>query len=198
MIPIELYTEEERQFFKEQITVLYPEMYRFIKAQLHIQNWDMAEDLVQTTCQKAWESFHLLKDRKKFRNWIFSILMMTRNDYYRAVFREGRILFFSENPEDEVRCRSDGNYLNNELIVQKDLLETLIDEENSMHLIEAFDRLSVQEQQILKLWLIGGCSEKELAEMSGINYNTLRSRIHRGLKKLKIKYEELDRGDKDE
>ena len=198
MIPIGQYTEEERQFFIKQVTALYPEMYRFIKAQLHPLNGDMAEDLVQTACKKAWESFEMLKNRKSFRNWIFSILKNTRNEYYRAVFRENEILFFSENPEDEARCRSDGNYRNNELMVQKDVLEILIDEENSRRVIEAFDRLNEPEQQLLRLHLLGECSEKELAEMSGMNYNTLRSRIHRGLKKLKKKYEELDRGDKDE
>ena len=83
-------------------------------------------------------------------------------------------------------------------MVQKGVLEILIDEENSRRVIEAFDRLNEPEQQLLRLHLLGECSEKELAEMSGMNYNTLRSRIHRGLKKLKKKYEELDRGDKDE
>ena len=233
VIRIGPYTEEERQFFKKQITALYPEMYRYVRAQLNPLNKGMAEDLVQIACRKAWESFHTLKDRKNFRGWIFRILKNTRNEYYRKVFRESEILFFSDDPEGEAKKernrRHDHNrgqardqdtdhtetrdhndnhhdnyrrkhdtYLYNELLVEKDILETLIEEENHQRLMDAFDRLNKQEQQLLKLWLIGGCSEKELAEIYGINYNTLRSRIHRGLRRWRTIYQELDRGDEDE
>lgn len=202
MIRIQKYTDEERQFFVKQIRALYPEMYRFVKAQLHPLNRGMAEDLVQTAISKAWESFHLLRDRKAFRSWIFRILKDTRNEYYRRVIRERDILVFYEDPEEEawdrIRKNKIDEYLNEDLLLQKDILETLIDDEKSQLLIEAFDRLNEKEQELLRLHLIGECTEKELAEMYGINYNTLRSRIHRGLRKLRAIYEELVRGDEDE
>ena len=192
------YTEEEREYFKKQITALYPEMYRFIKAQLHPLNHGVAEDILQTACRKAWESFYQLRDRKSFHNWIYRILINTRNEYYRRVIDENEFMFFSEDPESEARDRNVSTYLHDELTVQKDVLDALIEEEDSRRLLEAFDQLDDQDKQLLKLWLIGGCTEKELAEKSGINYNTLRSRIHRGMIRLKKKYDELERRDEDE
>ena len=57
--------------------------------------------------------------------------------------------------------------------------------EESLQVREALDRLEETERQIICLNVVGGFKSYEIGEMMQMNHNTVRSRISRGLNKMK-------------
>ena len=183
------YTEEDKAFFQTQLLSLHAELYFLLRGS--VSSPEEADDLMQSICEKAWAAFHTLKDRKKFRSWILRILKNTANDYYRRLYKEREFLLFTEEPESQ-----EGAVLwpAREIMTQDDLSSHLVHQENRTHLIQAFDQLDEKHQRLLKLWMLNEYNQREIAEITGMNYNTVRTEIHRGLTKLSVLFQKIDRG----
>lgn len=186
------YEEDDRKFFEEQLISLFSEMY--LRLRLKTSEDYIADDLMQITCKKAWESFDHLRDRTKFKSWIFCILNNTLSDYYRNLYREREYLTFSSDPEEDVKNRRNINsYLSGELVIQETASACLIDEEHRNILWQAFEQLSEKQKTLLKLWMLNENSQKEIADITGMNYNTVRTEIHRGLAKLTKIFNDIEK-----
>ena len=141
---------------------VYGDLYHF--ALYLLKNRQDAEDAVSDTVLAAYEQFHQLRSRKAFKSWIFKILtnkcnQKMRSYYQQTVPLEQAGLWHSPDLAGDAGVRS------------------------------AFSQLKEEEQIIVALNVFGGYREREIAEMLNQNYNTVRSKYHRALQKMKASLE---------
>ena len=118
----------------------------------------------------------------------------------------GEILAVSDRTQcivDILYVQSDENYLQRfdpDLTmgklsdVEADVLEILLDKERSHLILKALNRINPKYKPVLQLWALGDLTQKEIAEVLDINYNSARIYVVRGLKALKEEYFKLERG----
>lgn len=133
--------------------------YRF--AYYYTKNPHNAEDAIQETCLKAWKKLPELKKPEAFRSWFFKILSNI--------------------------CKTSLSAL--KIVVPTDSFpDTAAEDENTelkIEMRELLSRLTSEDRQIVLLSVVAGFSSREIAHMSGMNANTVRSRLSRALAALR-------------
>ena len=122
-----------------------------------------------------------MKNRKRARSWLFHAAKIEADDYLRAK----RMEFSFEEMESD---------LSTELLAEetKDLLEILLNKEQSDQVVAALGLLSPRYQQVVKLWAMGNLSQRDIARVMGMNRNTVRICLRRGLKAFRKAYASLN------
>jgi RNA polymerase sigma factor (sigma-70 family) len=152
-----------------------------------IRNSGDAEDLVSTTWLAAGRTF---QGRTKLRTYLYAIARRLVFEYFRRVRRRPWIFLEREDPEKliddldlEIEDRIDAD--------RKDRIE-------ADRMRRAVAKVPVPFREIVEL-VLQGYSHVEIAEVLGVNYNTVRSRYVRGKKHLIALLETDDsEGPKDE
>ena len=149
---------------KEAFALLYErykdELYRY--AYFRLGDPDDAHDAVSMCIVSAYESIYSLRSAAAFKAWIFKIL------YYACCKLTLQ--------QSEMRSRADISEL-----------ERIPDENTALspELNEAFGVLDLLDKDIVLLSVIAGYNSREIAAMTGIKSNTVRSRLSRALAKMK-------------
>lgn len=147
---------------KAAISALYdaitPKLYGYLVNV--IRDKSLAEDILQDTWVKAISSLELFRAKGvRFSAWIFAIARNECRMYWRKQKKEISL--------DEVHAHiPDGKDLSQRLWVD-----------------QLIQKLSVEEQELLRLRYIADLSFKEIAIVLGIPPITARVRVHRALKK---------------
>lgn len=191
------YSEGQMALYSE-MTQKYPAVYRYFYAGTGSRV--VAEELLQETYMKAWKSLDRISDQKRDPDFIMVIAHGTLFDYYRKSYRERRVLYFTADPlvdhdDDDVIPRRVTGIDQSEVNAFAD---QMIEEENYRRIMEQLRQMDERYSRPLHLWIFGGFSEKEIAELLGLNYNTVRSRISRGRKMLAKIYQATKGDDADE
>jgi len=124
-----------------------------------------AEDLAQETLLSAWSNFHQFQPGTNCRAWLFKILVNLRNK----------------------RSSSEGSRSEPPLSVNHQQIDLAVPE-NISHATEvraAFESLSEEHRDILRLGLVEGFSVKELAGLLAIPPGTVMSRLSRARARLR-------------
>ena len=155
-----------RKRYERLVGSLYHDVYRYgfwiCKSQ------PLAEDLVQETFLRAWRSLDSLQKDSAAKAWLFTILR-----------RESARLYERYRPE----LVDVDDYV----IVEKDTEEPDSNVEKQL-LLEAINRLEKDYREPLLLQIIGGFSGKEIAEILGLNENTVMTRLFRARSKVIARY----------
>lgn len=155
-----------RERYERLVSTLYHDVYRYgfwiCKSQ------PLAEDLVQETFLRAWRSLDSLQNENAAKAWLFTILRR-------------------ENARLYERYRPELVDVDDYVIVEKAVEEP----ENSVErelLLDAINRLEKDYREPLLLQVIGGFSGKEIADILGINDNTVMTRLFRARSKVVARY----------
>ena len=169
----------DEEIFKKNIAVFYRDIYRFVRSLT--EDGPAAEDITQNIMERAWRNIHRMKNRKRARSWLFHAAKIEADDYLRAK----RMEFSFEEMESD---------LSPELLAEetKDLLEILLNKEQSDQVVAALGLLSPRYQQVVKLWAMGNLSQRDIARVMGMNRNTVRICLRRGLKAFRKAYASLN------
>lgn len=136
-------------------------MYRY--AYLLCHNETLAEDLVQETFMRAWRHLHSLRDEKKVKSWLITIL---RREYARQFER-----YQPEFEDVEVdRLPAEPN--------DKDPAEVLA-------LRRELASLPLKYREALMLQIIGGYSGIEIAQLLDLPRATVNTRLFRARQQLR-------------
>lgn len=150
--------------FAELYGSIYKNLYRF--ALYMLGNPADAEDAVSDAVTDAWVTIGKLRNEEAFDGWVFRILSnkckRKRKEYV------NKPLEWSEE------------------IGEMDRAEDLVE---NYHLRKTFGELDEEDRLIISLHVFGGYTSREIAEITGINANTVRSRESRALKKMAEKLE---------
>jgi RNA polymerase sigma-70 factor, ECF subfamily len=130
-----------------------------------------ADDIVQETLLRAWRSPRILaQEPETARSWMFTVARNLVIDEVRSARRRHEI-GVAETPE---RVRDDGTDA---------LFESLLIE-------EALATLDLEHRSVIVHAYYGGCSIAEVARRLGIPEGTVKSRLHYGLRALRLAFQE--------
>lgn len=150
--------------------MVYQDLFRY--AVYCLGSTQEAEDAVQETALEAFRGISRLKKAESFRGWIFTILYARCNRHI-----AGLIARRNESDIDTYIIPSDDFSQNQDLSIQ---------------LREAVGRLPAEDRRLVMLSVVGGFSGHEIAVLLKRPEGTLRSRLHRTLKKLHALLDEND------
>ena len=157
------------EFMKLYETV-YQDLYRV--AYYYLGNGADAEDAVQETFVKAYQSAPQYRSQGKPMAWLMTI---ARNEALQLLRERRRTVAMT--PEDWQEQFSDRpDFSQEDLLTLQALLETLSDEE----------------RQIVSLHALGGLKHREIADMLELALPTVLSKYHRAMKKLGKAAEEAE------
>ena len=135
-----------------------------------------AEDLVQETLYTAYRKFSQLRDRRKFKSWILTIL---RNHFLK-----------SQRKKHPVQSDEYGNavdYLSQlESVSAQQDVATVIEQKMEAETIQlTLNKLPEKYKTVLILYYIEDGSYQEIAEMLGVPIGTVMSRLSRAKQMMK-------------
>jgi RNA polymerase sigma-70 factor (ECF subfamily) len=169
---------DKHKYFETLYDAYWLEIKRFIYVEAR-RDAGLAEDIFQNTWENAFRYLHTLKDESKARAWLYSIAKNEAKRY----FSNHRTEFFLRTVSSD-----DENGPDPEDFAESAFPEVLADAD---FLIGLLNRLSDEEQQLILLHYCYDMRLKEIAELYGTNYNTLKSVTRRAIEKLRA-FAEMD------
>lgn len=155
--------EKKREKKEETISELlcqdYNRYYRM--AYSFVKNESDAEDIVQEAAYKAIKNSDSLKDISYVKTWLYRIVL---NEIYRFTAEKRKILPLDASVLTEVKCE---------------------DKYENIDLKRAMESMSNSDRVVIQLKYFEDLKFEEIAEILGENINTIKSRLYRGLKKLR-------------
>ncbi|PKF62563.1 RNA polymerase subunit sigma [Psychromonas sp. psych-6C06] len=151
----------QQKRYEALVNVYSADLYRYAYWICH--DPDIAQDLVQETCLRAWKSLDSLMDDKSAKGWLFTIL---RRENARRFERKQHPLVDIE--DHEIADSAD-----------------LTQEMDSELLLRKIATLSDEYKEPLLLQLIAGFSAEEIGEQLALNKNTVLTRLFRAKNLLK-------------
>ena len=135
----------------------------------YARNQEDALDIVQNAVCKALESYKNLRNADAVKTWFYRILI---NESLAAIKQRKKELLSDDNPQKEEAYYEKGYEQ------QDDIKEEL-------------DRLEEDIQTIIRLRFFEELSLKEISEITGLNLNTVKTKLYRGLKLLRENIKEV-------
>jgi RNA polymerase sigma-70 factor, ECF subfamily len=153
----------KRKRFTELITPIFDDFNRFIYSIVR-NNYDK-DDIIQEALAIAYENFDNLKDKEKYKSWVFTIGK-------REAFR------FIKNNRKKVTCEN--NSLEQIFTDKYDLEDIVEQEETKREIRKLINEMKESYRDVIILRYFAGLSLTEVADVLGIDYNTIRQRHFRG------------------
>lgn len=138
----------------------------------YVKNSEDALDIVQESIQKALISISTLQKQTAIKSWLYRIVVNTSLDFLR---KHKRVTVVDEQKIDSISTGVDDHYENIDL---KKALEELPDHYRDVIILRYFEDLKLE----------------EVAEILQENINTIKTRIQRALKMLRLKMDESFEG----
>lgn len=160
---VKLAIDGDSEAFARLYSLVYKDLYHI--ALYSLRSSHDASDAVSETVLDAFCSIGKLRDEQAFRSWIMRILS--------AKIKQKQREYFSAEAE-----------LNEETSPECDF-----DYEN-IELKEAMERLDPQSRLILSMSVLGGYTGEEIADVCGIKAGSVRSRLSRIKKSLRLELAE--------
>ena len=135
----------------------------------YARNQEDALDIVQNAVCTALESYKNLRNADAVKTWFYRILI---NESLAAIKQRKKELLSDDNPQKEEAYYEKGYEQ------QDDIKEEL-------------DRLEEDIQTIIRLRFFEELSLKEISEITGLNLNTVKTKLYRGLKLLRENIQEV-------
>ena len=168
---------EKRQFYMDHIYSHRKDVYRILWSMFG--DPDIVEEITQGVLEHAWKALDTLKDQNKSWAWLKGIL---RNESRTHIRKK------EESPAMEIwepACEYIGE--DDLLCYEQDILESIVKKQ-----------MDEKYKSVIKMHLILQFSLKEIADMKGMEYSTVRSLYSRGIRKLRNSCLSLEEGGSDE
>ena len=128
-----------------------------------------AEDIAQITFEKLVRALQNYRPMGRFRQWLFTIASNAINEYFRR--------YETHDPLPEEVCD------------ECDTVRLLIKREEYKRVRQSVLALPARQQEALVLFYYHDMSLKDVAQITGANINTVKSRLRRGIEKLRDELE---------
>ncbi len=152
--------------------------YLYVTARSKLENEEDVKDAIQETIAKAYENITSLKDPKKFRAWINTILVNECNKYY--LDRNNTSNISIEENEIEAEDEEDMYLELEDKIVFTEIIRILEDDE----------------REIVLLFYSANKKIKTIAKELNLNENTVKTRLRRARNRLSDYIERMKKNDK--
>lgn len=161
----------KQELYEKLIQYILEEQVRFYRvAYSYTRNQEDALDVVQSAVCKALEAHKSIKNEDAVKTWFYRILI---NECLKALKKRKKLLLANDDQGREEVYYEKGYEQDDDL--EKEL-----------------DRLEPDVQGIIKLRFFEELSLKEISCITGLNLNTVKTKLYRGLKQLKENIQEAD------
>lgn len=159
----------KKRLYERLIQYILENQDRFYRvAYSYTRHQEDALDAVQSAVCKALESYESIKNADAVRAWFYRILI---NECLMVLKKRKRFLQNTDElPQEEV------------------YYEKGYEQDDDME--RELDRLELDVQGIIKLRFFEELSLKEISCITGLNLNTVKTKLYRGLKQLKVQMQE--------
>ena len=142
-----------------------------------LRNRNDAEDIAQQVFSKIYFSIGSFDSRSALLTWIYKITVNECYDYLRK--RKVRRLVYESDisDEDELRAARSEVAVDKSPTVEMELVRR-------DYVLKLLSRVSEEDRNLLMLKEVEGHSVDELAEMTGMNQNTIKVKLFRARQKL--------------
>ncbi len=162
----------EKRAFSELVTRYHVRLLNFIYRT--IGDRDRAEDLVQETFIRVYRHLHRFDQSKKFSTWVYTIAGNLAKNELRNRSRNPLVLFQSLKNSWDADHRplewEDNTYRPDDLFRKRHLKETID---------RAVAQLPDHHRVVFVLRELEGKTYEEIAEITGVNLGTVKSRLNR-------------------
>lgn len=138
-------------------------------AHYYVNDADVAKDIAQESWQTILKKLDELKNPKQFKSWAISIVNRKAIDYLRA---NKRVL----SKYQKFHAENQNKFVSEEIDERDDLEDNLL---------KAIQKLSMEQQMVVKLFYMESYSLKEISELLKISIGTAKSRLFHAREKLK-------------
>ena len=135
----------------------------------YVRNREDALDVVQNAVCKALENYGGIRNEGAISTWFYRILV---NESLLFI-KERKRMTLGETDQEEAHYEEKG------FEIQDDLYDSI-------------NRLDGDTQTIIKLRFFEELSLMEIAQITEMNLNTVKARLYRGLRQLKVNIQEVD------
>ena len=135
----------------------------------YVRDREDALDVVQNAVCKALENYGGIRNEGAISTWFYRILV---NESLLFI-KERKRMTLGETDQEEAHYEEKG------FEIQDDLYDSI-------------NRLDGDTQTIIKLRFFEELSLKEIAQITEMNLNTVKARLYRGLRQLKVNIQEVD------
>ena len=155
--------KDKKEWFCDNIELLQNSMYRLAFSIL--KNEPDAQDAVQETIYKSYKNLDSLKDKRKFKAWIYKILSNTSLEILKK--KE----FYSDIEE------------------QKEIVSTenITKFDTNLTLWNAVQKLQQPYRTAIILYYYEDMSVKEISSITGVKIDTVKKHLSRGREQIKSK-----------
>jgi RNA polymerase sigma-70 factor (ECF subfamily) len=174
--------EATRELFYELYEAHGTGVKRFIFTQAR-RDADATEDIFQNTWENVFRYLHTLRERGTAKSWLYSIARNEATRYFSRLGKRTPADLVSLDADDAPDPPDDAADAFPDALADTDRLAQLL------------ARLSEAEQQLLLLHYSYDMSLTEIADMTGANYNTVKSVTRRATQKLRKLAEAEGNGD---
>ncbi|MBR9999573.1 MAG: sigma-70 family RNA polymerase sigma factor [Cyclobacteriaceae bacterium] len=136
-----------------------------------LKNREDAEEVAQDSFVKAFKAIDTFKYQSKFSTWLYRIT------FNNAISRTRQKKFFQEEINEDI---TESKYLT----VCADGLENLNRQDRRNILRSAIENLNKEESLLISLYYYEENSMAEVADITGLDENLVKVKIHRARKKL--------------
>ena len=137
---------------------------------------DLAQDLVQETCLRAFKNFASLRSLESVKSWLFQILVNVNNNRIQRQRRQVQIAEVELSDELLESADAEGP-----ITPEQELFDDRLDHE----IQEALDGLPLEFRAVVWLSDVEGLTYKEISEIIGCPMGTVASRLYRGHRMLR-------------
>jgi RNA polymerase sigma-70 factor, ECF subfamily len=141
----------------------------------YVNNKEVAEDLTQDIFVKCYKALHTYSGKSKLKTWLWRIAINHCKDFLKSWYNNKVILCDEE---------SIFNTTKKEMIEQ-----TVIQKEDDYQLISAIMELPIKYREVIYLFYYEEIPIKEVAFLTDVGENTIKSRLRRAKELLKIRLE---------
>lgn len=143
----------------------------------YVNNRSIAEDLTQDIFVKCYKGLHTYRGKSKLRTWLWRIAINHCKDFLKSWYNKNVVI-----TEDEP--------LNN--TTKKEMVEqTVIQREADDQLISTIMLLPIKYREVIYLYYYEELPIKEIAVLTEVGDNTVKTRLRRAKELLKERLEEL-------
>lgn len=151
---------DNRRVLTEFILAGQTDFYRL--AYSYVKDRDTALDVVQESIVKALTKAGSLRDPARVKTWFYRILVNESIDWYR---RSQRLVPLADRLDQEAAPEPDHSA--------------------RLDLYDAIERLNEKERTVVRLRYFEDLKLEEIAQVTGVNLNTVKTRLYKGLRHLK-------------
>lgn len=172
--------KKEKDRYEEVITYIIENQDKFYRlAYSYVRAQEDALDIVQNAICKALENYETLKNTGALRTWFYRILVNESISYLR---KSGRELQYGE-PELLMEEKQSAAYRTGAGAEKEDM-------DGVEGIYQEIRTLPPELQNIIRLYYFENLTLDEVAGVLNLNVNTVKAKLYRSLKKMRVHMEE--------